>query len=137
MANEQHHQFTSSPEQWEKLKPLARDMRHAHTTAEDALWQRLRDRQVGGAKFRRQHSVEGFIADFACISHWLIVEVDGDVHDQPEQQLYDQERQAHLEARGFRVLRFNNADVMRSMDAVLQTIAETLEENGSSKSPPR
>ncbi|MCK6580998.1 MAG: endonuclease domain-containing protein [Anaerolineae bacterium] len=126
MTDEQHPQFTSSPEQWAKLKPRARQMRHEPTRAEDALWQRIRNRRIGGAKFRRQHAVEGFIVDFVCIERRLIVEVDGDIHTLPDQQAYDQQRQALLESRGFRVLRFANADVLQSIEAVAEVIGETL-----------
>ncbi len=125
-ASELHRQFTSSPEQWDKLKPLARDMRHAPTTAEDALWQRLRGRRVGGARFRRQHSIGGFIVDFVCIERRLVIEVDGAVHAQDGQRDRDAQRQAVLEAQGFRVLRFANADVLYALDAVVQAIEEAL-----------
>jgi very-short-patch-repair endonuclease len=124
MADNPHSQFTSSPEQWDKLKPHAREMRYKPTAPEDVLWQRLRNRQIGGLKFRRQHAVEGFIADFVCIELRLIVEVDGEVHNQAEQQAYDVERQALLEARGFRVLRFTNAEVLQSLEAVVEVIAK-------------
>lgn len=122
--DEKPQQFTSSAEEWEKLKPLARDMRHKPTPAEDALWQRLRNRRVQGAKFRRQHSIGGYIVDFVCIDHHLIIEVDGDIHEQ--QRDYDAARQSFLEAQGFRVLRFSNGDVLRSLDAVVVVIGETL-----------
>ncbi|MBL8132750.1 MAG: endonuclease domain-containing protein [Anaerolineae bacterium] len=126
MTDEQHPQFTSSPDQWAKLKPLARQMRHEPTRAEEMLWQRIRNRRIGGAKFRRQHAVEGFVVDFACIERRLIVEVDGDIHNLPDQQVYDQQRQTHLESHGFRVLRFANGDVLQSIEAVAEVIGETL-----------
>lgn len=127
MPEEHSPQFTSSADQWQKLKPLAREMRHEPTAAEAALWQHLRNRRIGGAKFRRQHSVEGFIVDFVCIGKWLIIEVDGDIHEQPDQAAYDRERQARLEARGFRVLRFTNADILRSVEAAAEAIGEALQ----------
>ncbi len=124
--DEKPKQFTSSLEQWEKLKPLAREMRHQPTAAENALWQRLRKRQVQGAKFRRQHSIEGFIVDFVCIEHHLIIEVDGGIHEIPEQQIYDEQRQAFLEAHGFSVIRFTNGEVLQSIDAVVEAIGDAL-----------
>ncbi|NWF70613.1 MAG: DUF559 domain-containing protein [Chloroflexi bacterium] len=98
------HQFTSSPEQWAKLKPRAREMRHYATVAQEVLWQRIRSRQINGVKFRRQHAIEGFVVDFASIEHKLISEVDANIHAQAEQQAYDAQRQARLETLGFRLL---------------------------------
>jgi 5-methyltetrahydrofolate--homocysteine methyltransferase len=126
MTDEQHPQFTSSSEQWETLKPLARHMRHQPTRAEDVLWQWLRNRRVGGAKFRRQHTIKKFIVDFVCIEQHLIIEVDGSIHEQPEQAEYDQQRQALLESYGFRVLRFTNAEVLQSTEEVVNVIRQAL-----------
>jgi very-short-patch-repair endonuclease len=116
--------FHAPPELWEKLKPLARQMRHEPTPAEDALWQRVRNRRVGGAKFRRQYAIERFIVDFVCLEQRLIIEVDGGIHEQ--QQEYDAIRQAFLEAQGFRVLRFSNGDVLQFPDAVAEAIGDAL-----------
>jgi len=109
---------------WEKLKPAARDMRQNPTAAEDALWQRLRNRQVMDAKFRRQHAIEQFIVDFVCMEARLIIEVDGAIHD--KQQEEDAKRDAILNASGFRVLRFSNEQVLSDIDVVLSAIAEAL-----------
>lgn len=116
--------FHATGAQWAAHKPLARQMRYVPTPAEDALWQRLRNRQVGGAKFRRQYAIEHFIVDFVCMERRLIVEVDGSVHD--DQTEYDADRQAVLESKGFRVLRFSNKDVFRAMPATLAAILEAL-----------
>ncbi len=67
----------TAPELWEKLKPLARQMRHVPTPAEDRLWQHIRNRQLKGMKFRRQWAIERFIVDFFCYEANLIIEVDG------------------------------------------------------------
>ena len=115
--------FHTPPELWEKLKPLAQQMRHEPTPAEDALWQRLRNRRLD-VKFRRQYTIERFIADFVCLEHRLIIEVDGEIHE--HQQAYDALRQTFLEAQGFRVLRFTNGDVLQSPDAVLEVISSAL-----------
>ncbi len=64
--------------------------------------------------------------DFVCIERRLIIEVDGSVHNQPDQQAYDAYRQAALEAFGFRILRFTNSDVLQSLDAVAEIIARAL-----------
>jgi very-short-patch-repair endonuclease len=126
MSDEPHPQYTAPPPQWEKLKPLAREMRHAPTAAENALWQQLRSRQIGGAKFRRQHAIEGFIVDFPCIPQRLVIEVDGDVHERLDQQQYDRERQQIIEAKGFRVLRFSNDEIQHSLDDVIECIRHAL-----------
>lgn len=101
----------SSSEQWRNLKPLAKDMRQAPTEAEAVMWEHLRNRKVAGIKFRRQHAIGGFIVDFACLKHHLIIEIDGSVHDTPEQKAYDTSRQQHLENLGYKILRFTNDDV--------------------------
>jgi very-short-patch-repair endonuclease len=118
---------TVAPGHWDKLKPLAREMQHVPTPAEDQLWHAIRNRRLNGAKFRRQHAIDAFIVDFVCIEQMLIIEVDGSVHEDADQQLYDAERQARLEGLGFRVLRFTNAEVVRSLPAVLEVIGAALD----------
>jgi len=105
---------------WGKLKPLARQMRHEPTSAEDVLWQRLRNHQVAGLHFRRQHSIDRFIVDFYCAEARLVIEVDGASHAGPSS---DAERQASLEALGRRVLRFTDTEVLSQLDAVIARIA--------------
>ena len=104
-----------------KLLPFAKDMRKAPSDAERRLWQRLRNRQLDGLKFRRQAPVGPFIADFAFDERKLIVELDGKQHDDHVE--YDKDRTKWLNANGWRVLRFYAGDVMRSIDAVLQAIS--------------
>ncbi len=94
-------------------------MRHEATEAEGRLWQELRDRRPNKIKFRRQAPIGRFIADFVCVEARLIVEVDGSQH---ADSLHDQERDAELKARGFRVLRFWNDDVLKDLNAVCDTI---------------
>ena len=118
--------FTANPNQWRKLKPLAREMRHNSTPAEDVLWQRIRNRRVVGTKFRRQHAIGYFIVDFVCLKRQFVVEVDGDVHNLPEHQVYDRQRQTWLENAGFRVVRFTNAQVMQETDVVIEAIGDVL-----------
>ncbi len=124
MPDESKPPFHTSPQLWEKLKPLAREMRQTPTRAEEMLWQRLRNRHVLRAKFRRQYAIERFIVDFACLEYCLVIEVDGSIHEQ--QQEADAVRQEFLEAQGFRVLRFGNDEVLQSLDSVLDVIHETL-----------
>jgi len=129
MGGEVNHSWAAictTPELWAKLEPLARQMRHEPTPAEGKLWQALRGRRLGGAKFRRQYAIDRFIVDFYCPAARLVVEVDGPVHDyQPEQ---DAIRQQFLESLGLRVLRFRNEDVLTALEAVLDEISVVLQE---------
>ncbi|MBI3979240.1 MAG: endonuclease domain-containing protein [Chloroflexi bacterium] len=113
--------WRTPPELWWRLKPIARQMRREPTPGENALWQRLRNRQLDGFKFRRQHSVERFIVDLYCAEACLVVEVDGPIHDYSQEE--DAIRQEFLESQGLRVLRFANAEVQNSIESVLQRIA--------------
>jgi len=99
----------------------ARELRRTMTPAERVLWQRLRGGQIAGLRFRRQHAMEGFIADFFCHQARLIIEVDGQVHDQ--QVSYDRARDDHFARLGYLVLRFTNAQVLKQTDAVTAEIA--------------
>jgi very-short-patch-repair endonuclease len=102
----------------------ARQLRRDQTDAEQRLWAKLRDRQLCGAKFRRQHLIGPFIADFCCAQGKVIVELDGGQH--AEDVAADEKRSRFLEAQGYRVLRFWNHDVLKGTDAVLERIAEAL-----------
>jgi very-short-patch-repair endonuclease/TusA-related sulfurtransferase len=102
----------------------ARALRRDQTDAERRLWRRLRDRQIEGAKFRRQHPVGPFIADFCCPERGLVIEVDGGQH--AERAEADDRRTAFLVRHGYRVLRFWSNEVLQQMDAVLTRIAEAL-----------
>jgi very-short-patch-repair endonuclease len=87
---------------------------------ERALWARLRGHRLGSLKFRRQHPIGLFIADFACIKHRLVVEIDGSTHLANTE--YDTLRTRWLSGRRWRVLRFTNRQVIRNMDGVLEVI---------------
>lgn len=110
---------------WSRLKPTAREMRRAPTPAEELLWPRLRDRQVSGAKFRRQHAIGPYVVDFYCAQAKLVVEIDGPIHERHHQA--DANRQSFLESQGLRVLRFSNEQVLTGWPKVLETIRATLE----------
>src|SRR5947207_2883205 len=97
-----------------------RQLRRQQTDAERVLWQRLRDRQLAGHKFRRQYEFGGFILDFYCPSAKLAIEVDGGQHYSEAVAACDAERTRCLEANGMRVLRFTNAEVLCQIDAVLE-----------------
>ncbi|MCA0238359.1 MAG: class I tRNA ligase family protein [Bacteroidetes bacterium] len=118
--------FTGDVTIWNILKRFSRDNRHAPTQEEDMLWQVLRNRQVEGFKFRRQHAIGSFIADFVCLAAKLVVEVDGDYHNSSEQREFDEARTAYLNNLGFEVIRFTNEEVNSKKDWVLNEIARVL-----------
>jgi very-short-patch-repair endonuclease len=103
----------------------ARELRQSMTPAERQLWGKLRANRLEGWHFRRQQIIDGFIADFYCHKAGLIVEVDGPIHQKRREE--DAERTKMMAARGLKVLRFNNRDVMNKMDSVLRTILDHLE----------
>jgi very-short-patch-repair endonuclease len=104
---------------------VARKLRQASTIPEVKLWQYLRDRRFIGLKFRRQLPVGPYVVDFVCLSHKLVIELDGGQH--AEQLEYDNKRTEYLEHFGFRVLRFWNSDVFCQFDALLEQIRLCIE----------
>ena len=102
----------------------AKAMRREPTVAEARLWYRLRARRLNGIKFSHQVPIGPFVADFVARSHKLIVEVDGDTHGGNEAK--DRSRTDWLQKQGYRVIRFNNADVMGNEAAVLEAILVAL-----------
>lgn len=120
MYGEERYQAKTTPELWQMLKPLAREMRHEPTAAESILWNCLRNRQVNNLKFRRQHAIERFIVDFYCAESQLVIEVDGSIHQYTQNE--DEVRQEYLETLGLRVLRFSNEEVSSHLQNVVQTI---------------
>lgn len=109
------------------LRDRARGMRKEPSRAERSLWALLRGKQVCGLKFRRQHPVPPYIADFACDEARLIVEVDGRSHDDAAQAAYDATRSKALEAAGWRVLRVRDDDVLGDPQKVIATITNALQ----------
>jgi very-short-patch-repair endonuclease len=104
----------------------AKQLRQNMTKAEVILWVNLRKRAINGARFRRQHPIGPYIADFACIAAKLVVEVDGATHWTPDELAYDAKRTKYLEEQGWTVLRVNNIDVYENMDDVWRVIAAQL-----------
>ncbi|MGE0356561.1 MAG: endonuclease domain-containing protein [Burkholderiales bacterium] len=103
---------------------FARGLRTRTTEAENRLWYFLRDRRFRGAKFRRQVPVGPYVVDFLCVSAALVVEVDGGQHSERVDR--DEARSRFLEAKGFRVLRFWNDEVMGNIEGVMEVIAHGL-----------
>ena len=104
----------------------ARELRHSPTPAERHAWTLLRNRGILGLKFRRQHVLHGFIVDFYCPRERIVIELDGNVHDDDAQRGYDRARSGLLGAAGYRVIRVRNRDVIREhLEAVLREALET------------
>jgi len=101
----------------------AREPKKNSTDAERILWSELRDNKLNGFGFRRQVPIKNYIADFACHSAKLVVELDGGPHFSDQARQADAARSAVIEARGFEVLRFSNDDVMTNRTGVLEKIA--------------
>lgn len=97
-------------------------MRAEPTKAEKALWDVLRDYKRDGFRFRRQVPFDNYIVDFACHSAKLIIEVDGQTHSSDKEITYDVKRQAFLESRGYKVMRFWNEDIFKSLHQVIAEI---------------
>ena len=125
---------TTDASTYQQLLDKAREMRKNPTEAESVLWPFLSGDKMG-AHFRRQHPVFGYIPDFICISHRLIIEVDGGYHFEGEQPEKDEERTLQLNQAGYVVLRFTNEEVLCNTDVVLEEIADALEDQQSNQSP--
>ena len=97
----------------------ARDLRRDMTFPERRLWSRISNRQILGLKFRKQHPINPFIADFYCASLKFVIEVDGMSHDDPG---YDEWRTRELEGRGYCVVRCTNDEIIEDLDAVIGRI---------------
>ena len=111
----------------ERVRVRARELRRVSPDAERTLWQRVRDRRLGGFKFRRQHPVGRCFADFACIEAGLIVELDGGQHFEPEAAGGDARRTAELHRLGFEVLRFTDRQALVETQAVLQVALDWMQ----------
>lgn len=108
----------------EVLLERARELRRQQTPAESILWECLRDRRLCDTKFRRQHNIGRYIADFYCHPHRLVIELDGEIHRY--RQAEDAIRENWLRSQGFTVLRFANDEVFNNLSAVLEHIVLTL-----------
>ncbi len=103
-------------------------LRRNETKAEKLLWEKLRNNQLGGLKFRRQHPVNIYIADFYCHKFKLIIELDGDYHNQEEQKQKDEVRTEVLRLNDLKIIRFKNEEVEQDINQVLITIKNKIEQ---------
>lgn len=109
-----------------ELREVALSLRKEPTPAEGLLWELLRKKQIAGFKFRRQHGIGPFVADFYCDAARLVIEIDGDIHLTPEVQEHDRMREEYLTDLGYEILRLKNEDVMADPDAALKQIVARL-----------
>lgn len=103
-----------------------RQLRNHSTAAEAALWVLLKDKQLDGFKFRRQHSIGGYVLDFYCPSKKLAVELDGHHHKEEEQAKEDAKRTGFINSKGITVIRIENHNVFDNTSAVLDYIRQHL-----------
>lgn len=108
---------------WKKAR-FTKKLRRSMTRAESVLWEALRNRKCNNLKFRRQVNIGPYIVDFLCKEYSVIVEVDGSIHSEEFQKEHDIGRDEYLTYKGYRVLRFTNANVMNDLDNVLSKICE-------------
>ncbi len=113
----------------------AKALRSNATISESLLWEYLKGKQLG-VKFRRQHPISLYIADFYCHQARLIIELDGSIHQKPEVLANDIERQKNLEALGITVIRFTNNELHNNLNTVLDKIKETIQIRQSTLPPP-
>lgn len=117
---------TASPVLYDRLKVRAKEMRNKPTEAEKMLWNVLSNKGIEGFKFRRQHIVGEYIVDFVCLEKKLVIEVDGSIHNDPEQIEHDRDRTIWLEAKGFKVVRYTNNQVLNNLNGTIDTISKEL-----------
>ncbi|QQR81908.1 MAG: endonuclease domain-containing protein [Deltaproteobacteria bacterium] len=105
----------------------AQQLRKIMTPQERVLWQKLRYNQLG-VRFRRQQPIDCYIADFCCFEKRLIIELDGSIHQDTDQMLYDKERDNYLRGNAFHILHFWNDEIEHNLPAVLEKINQALHE---------
>jgi very-short-patch-repair endonuclease len=114
---------------WTEAKTKrARRLRRDSTNVEARLWSKLRDGQIDGYSFRRQHPAGPYILDFYCARLCLAIELDGGQHNERAQEHQDRKRDAWLAERGVKTLRFWNSDIIRNLSGVLEVIKAAIED---------
>ncbi len=119
-----------------RLLKRARSLRQRSTKSEEVFWRRVRNRQLAGLKFRRQVPIHGIIVDFACLSHRLVVEIDGGIHELPEVRARDQARDAQLLNFGYRVMRFSDRAVFEELETLIGLLENQARKQLPSAPPP-
>jgi len=106
----------------QSLKNRRRELRANQTNAEKKLWEFLRNKELDGFKFNRQHSIGPYILDFYCPEFRFGIELDGNQHNENESKIYDKDREKILQASNIKVIRFWNGEVENNIDKVLEKI---------------
>ncbi|PRP67354.1 vitamin B12 dependent-methionine synthase activation domain-containing protein [Nonlabens agnitus] len=117
---------TANPIAYDLLRKRVKEKRKNPTPAEAKMWEALSNKKLEGYKFRREHIIGMYIADFVCLKKNLIIEIDGGYHENYEQQEKDQERTEWLEDHGFKVIRFKNEQVLNNIESVLNEVQNEL-----------
>ena len=126
---------TAAPDRYELLKDFARHNRREMTESETVLWNALREMKAG-IRFRRQHPIGDYIADFICLPAKLVIEVDGGYHQEPQQQESDKQRTEFLVSKGYQVIRIKNEEISNDLNEVVMRIkAEVLNQSNDSPRP--
>lgn len=120
MKSKRPHNYGAALGTFEKAKTLRKDS----TPAEKRLWKMIRNRDVKGFKFRRQHPLLYFVADFYCHEALLVIELDGNIHDLADVKEYDKQREEKIRELGITVLRFTNEEVFAEPEMVIKKIEE-------------
>lgn len=120
--------FLFSHMSWNEKLQQARELRQRQTRAEKIAWQALRNRNLQGYKFRRQHIIGGFIADFYCPQLKLIIELDGKIHDSDMARSNDLRREIVLKKYGLDILRIKNQHIIDNADSIRLFLARTIQQ---------
>jgi very-short-patch-repair endonuclease len=111
-------------------KQFRKKLRNRSTSAEATLWKIIKNKQLDGKKFRRQHGIEKYIVDFYCASEKLIIELDGQPHGEHSQVTKDEARDKFFTDNGFTVIRFENRFVFQDPEFVIETIRKSFGNSG-------
>ena len=138
-ASESGRFYNPADSNWHILKEYSRHNRKNQTPAENLLWQNILNNKLG-IKVRRQHSVKGYIVDFALLEARLIVELDGEYHNEKQQKIYDDARTKFLNELDLKLIRFTNEEVLNDISTVIEkikaAIAEQKQNSGSNAGVP-
>jgi len=122
-----------SENMWKGASPQifsnAKKLREKQTEAEEKFWLAVKDNQIEGYKFRRQHPLSIYIADFYCHALQLVIEIDGGYHLSEEQQILDKKRTADIEFQGLSVIRFTNEEIMSNLKEAIDKIKSHIKRN--------
>jgi very-short-patch-repair endonuclease len=102
------------------------ELRNNLTSAEMVLWEQLKNKNLLGVRFKRQHPIDIFIVDFYCHKYKLVIEVDGEIHNSPENKEYDDGRAFEMERYGIKIIRFSNREVLENINNVIARIKQEI-----------